>query len=272
MEMRDGMKENIDDVTFLIPIRIDSLERFENIIAIVNHIYNRFTTNIIILEADVDNNGLLKKKLPEEIKIVFIKDEDLTFHRTKYINNLVAHTSTPFIAVWDADVVVHPKQMLLAVESLRSNGHDFIFPYDGRFTDTGVIYRKIFLESDNINLLEENSSGMFRPYNNSACGGGFFANRDSYIKVGMENENFYGWGPEDGERLRRWRILDMRIGRVNGCMFHLFHPRGLNSTFKSEGDRIKLLNEYNRISAMSKSELEYEISTWIGERKNRLVY
>ena len=78
----------------------------------------------------------------------------------------------------------------------------------------------------------------------------------------MENEKFYGWGPEDGERLKRWKILEMRLMRVKGPMFHLFHPRGINSMFKSEQSRTELLGELERIGGMTKRELEQEISTW----------
>ena len=44
----------------------------------------------------------------------------------------------------------------------------------------------------------------------------------------MENEDFYGWGLEDGERHYRWLSFGYRIYRSEGCLFHLSHPRDQN--------------------------------------------
>lgn len=255
-------KITIKDVTFLFAVRIDSLERFENIKTVIEYIFTYFETNIIVLEADSKNSSLLKKYLPQQTNIIFVEDFDNTYHRTKYINILTRESSTPIIAVWDTDVVVNYKQILAAVLKLRDNSYDFAFPYDGRFVETGVDFRNQFINDQNIEPLERSTDNMFTPYTAIACGGGFLAVKKSYIEAGMENENFRSWGPEDGERVRRWRILNMRIIRVKGPMFHLFHPRGINSTFKSEQDRLLLINEFERISRMSKFELGIEIRTW----------
>jgi len=79
----------------------------------------------------------------------------------------------------------------------------------------------------------------------------------------MENENFIGWGQEDGERVCRWHKLNKRVIRLNGPLFHLNHPRGTNSKFLSENHRIKQINEYYRIETMSKNRLKQEISLWL---------
>lgn len=34
-----------------------------------------------------------------------------------------------------------------------------------------------------------------------SVGGAFLVNRKVYLKAGGENEHFYGWGPEDTERV-----------------------------------------------------------------------
>lgn len=265
------MKEkiNLQDVTFLIPLRIDSLERIENITAVTSFLLKNFKTNIFICEADKDNSGILKQCLNSEIKIFFVRDSRKSFHRTYYINELVRVCSTEFIAIWDADVVVDTTQITVCIDSLRKDVYDFIYPYDGAFMDTGVIYRRIFVDSLNFNVLRENSANMGMPYTDNFCGGGFFARREYYIKVGMENENFSSWGPEDGERLKRWRILQTRIGWVKGKMFHLYHSRGINSRFKSEKERKKLLTEADRIGNMSREELEKEIINWKNKINSR---
>ena len=57
------------------------------------------------------------------------------------------------------------------------------------------------------------------------------ANRQTYVDAGLENENFYGWGLEDGERYYRWLNLGYKVKRIPGPLFHLSHGRGINSTF-----------------------------------------
>jgi len=69
---------------------------------------------------------------------------------------------------------------------------------------------------------------MYAP---NPIGGAFFANLKCYKESGLENENFYGWGMQDGERFYRWRNMGYRIRRIPGPLFHLSHPRGQNSVF-----------------------------------------
>lgn len=254
---------DLKDVTFVIPLRIDSFERLENVVAVSGYLIKCFETNVIICEADHKNTGLLAKMVNPEIKTFFALDTKPSFHRTYYINELVRHVATPFVAVWDTDVLVDPVQIHMAVESLRKGTYDFVYPYDGRFVDTGVNYRRLFIDTFDIAVLKANSQHMLLPYSDTACGGGFLARRETYIKVGMENERFTSWGPEDGERLKRWRTLEMRIGWVKGEMFHLYHSRGKNSQFKSDTEKKKLIAEADRIGRMSKIEMEKEVSAWI---------
>jgi hypothetical protein len=93
-------------------------------------------------------------------------------------------------------------------------------------------------------------------------GGGFFANRNQYIESGIENLSFYGWGRQDGERVNRWQILNYRVKRIKGPIYHLSHGRGINSKFHSEMQRQIKKNELERLAMMSKDEMEKEIGSW----------
>lgn len=108
------MNDKIDltDITFLIPVRIDSIERVENIVCVTSYLLKYFKTNIIICEADAYNNGLIRANMNSDIVVYFVKDTNFSFHRTLYINELVRVTTTPFIAVWDTDVVINPQRRL----------------------------------------------------------------------------------------------------------------------------------------------------------------
>ena len=56
-----------------------------------------------------------------------------------------------------------------------------------------------------------------------------FFDRDSYIKGGMENENFRGSSPEDKERFYRFKKLGYDVCRLDDYVYHLEHSRGRNS-------------------------------------------
>ena len=82
-------------------------------------------------------------------------------------------------------------------------------------------------------------------YPPNPVGGAFFANREAYIKSGIEREQFYGWGMEDGERFSRWTIQQQTMDRVDGPLFHLSHARGVNSSISSMDSRIVKQRVFN---------------------------
>ncbi|WP_295119823.1 galactosyltransferase-related protein [uncultured Chitinophaga sp.] len=254
--------QDLTDVTFVIPLRIDSLERLENVVACTSYLLRFFNTHITILEAAPLPNRFLKYELDSRIKVMFTEDHDPIFHRTKLLNQLSQSVTTSLLAIWDSDVIADPKQITAAVELLRAGKADFVYPYNGVFADTGVAKRAEFIQTGDIALLMQDMVNMWLPYGVLACGGGFLANLTAYRNTGMENENFYGWGPEDGERVKRWKILEQHVLRITGPLFHLTHPRGVNSGDRTVEDHRAGIKEYLRICRMSKTALESEVNSW----------
>jgi predicted glycosyltransferase involved in capsule biosynthesis len=255
-------KVKIKDTTFLIPVRIDSVTRLENILLIINFLLSHFDTSIYILEAAPYNNQLLDKLLPANVSHTFIEDQDPVFHRTKYINHMVRACSTPYLSVWDADVLVSPRQIITSLAQLRENRADFVYPYDKHFLDTTPILRELYIQSQDFELLKKHVGKMTRMNLKESVGGAFLATKKAYIKTGIENEFFYGWGPEDIDRINRWKILGYAYKRIQGPLFHLTHERGQNSSFHSSKQADIKHTEILRIVAMSKRELKDEVNTW----------
>jgi predicted glycosyltransferase involved in capsule biosynthesis len=256
-------KIDLKDVTFIIPVRIDSLERLDNLVVVTDYILSHCNTHISVLEADHRNTGILKKLLNPDIEIFFEEDSLAVFHRTHYINELVKRANTRHVAVWDADVMVAMAQIESAVEILRNDAADMVIPYNGKFLNTGTGIRDAYFSSLDIALLYRNINDMQMLFGAGACGGGFFVNKNKYCMAGMENEYFFGWGVEDGERVRRFEIMGLKILKVNsGPMFHFTHPRKINSNFRSAKAKEDSLKEYLRITSMTREELQNEISMW----------
>jgi hypothetical protein len=100
------MKTNLTDVTFLFLIRLDSIQRLENILIVIEKLNNYFYTNINVCESASYNNGILKKMLNTKTNYLFVEDKDPVLHKTKYFNQMTQCVKTPFLAIWDADIVI----------------------------------------------------------------------------------------------------------------------------------------------------------------------
>ena len=247
-------KIDLQDVSFLFLIKLDSVVRLENLLVSLGFIIRNFNTNIKVFHVGCYDNGFIKKLLPKKVEYKFIKDEDNVFYRTKYINMMVMETKTPIFGVWDADVIIPRNQIILSVEDIR-NGFDVSYPYDGHFYDTSKIIRDYYIVNRNIELLTGNVGKMRMIYGNDMKGGAFLSRRESYIKSGMENENFYGWGPEDFERYSRWINLGYRISRISGNLYHLTHSRGENSKYRSQQQIFATNKEYMKTKCSARNEI-----------------
>ena len=249
-------KERIDakDVTFVIPVRIDSKSRMENLVLCTKLLHHHFDTNITILEADTR-----EKVFPDErmkIDKIFIEDFDAVFHRTQYINIMIEKAHTPYIGVWDADALISPLQLEGALQKLRADEADFVLPYDGRFFHVPPETKEALKMSFEIDLLPENTDGMSLMNGNRSEGGAFLVDKRSYEQAGLENERFYGWGPEDKERIKRMEILGYKIAKTKGPLFHLPHKRGRNSWYGSPKIEIENRMEVVKICSMSTAQLK----------------
>lgn len=267
------MKTNLRDTTFILPIRIDSIIRLENLLLTLDNIESNFDTTIILIEASYYKNQIVESLIGKNVDYIFIEDKDPIFHRTKHINSVCSQIETPIIGIWDADVIIRPMQVIEAIEQLRMQACDVAYPYDGNFFDTSYILRRRFFQNRDITFLDKNISKMQSLYssedNADAVGGAFLVASDKYKYAGGENEFFYGWGPEDGERYCRWTTLEFKIYRSKGCLFHLSHPRDINGG-KGIPDITKEQNYklLKYVSDLSKRELErfIEKNHWVNTK------
>lgn len=224
---------NLKDITFIIPVHCDSIIRLENTISIISFLSKYFDSNIFVLEISDRNNQLLSILLSNKIRYYFLEEHDNIFHKTRYINILSKMVKTPYLAIWDADVIAAPDQVIDAIKKLRKNEADMAFPYDGRFLECSEIIRSLYLERGNIQILSDFSNLMDLPYGTSQKGGAVFLNLEKFFESGMANEDFYGWGNEDYELYHRFESLGFKTYNSKGPLYHLTHPRDYNGKFRS---------------------------------------
>lgn len=238
---------DLSDLTILMTVQVDSVERLENLLATSQFLVDHLQTNVWVEEYAPYCNGLVESLLDKNIRYTFIADDDPIFYRTKYLNRLSRTVKTNYISVWDADVLFPIKQIIQAYELLRNGKADFVYPYNRQFLDTSPILRKLFLQGMKVEILEQAASKMKPMYLPSPIGGAFLARHRCYLNAGLENENFYGWGMEDNERYYRWKDCGYQVEFIPGPLFHLTHGRGINSRFHNP-DQVFIKNkEFARV-------------------------
>lgn len=252
------LKIDLSDLTFCIPVRIDSNDRLENLELIVDYLKHHFETKIIVYEDDTVSK-LVGTGLPEKVdKFIFKENTSGKFHRTKILNDCFKLADTKFVANYDTDVLFVPGAYVAAIDRLRKGLCDFIFPYDGKFREVSRDKIPQIREKMNVDWVDIKDTNWIH---DSSVGGAIFCNKESYKKSGYENENFLQWGFEDNERIHRWVTLGMKIERTSNWLVHLEHFRSTNSSPHNESYQNNQM-EFINVSRMDRENLKRYIGSW----------
>lgn len=259
--MEKKNKINLRNITFCIPIRIESSYRMRNLETLLKYLAQYFETNYIILEAD--DKPHFKNTLDiQNLKYFFVKDGDIIFHRTKYINQMIHLAHTPLAAIWDTDAIAPVEQIEKAYARLYSGESTIVYPFSGTFIALNELVSLHFHKSLDINYITISQFPCSFFYGFYSVGGAYMINIDKYLNAGGENEFFYGWGPEDAERNARIQILGVGVERIEGVLYHLYHTRGINSRDSNQDNVTNNKKEFCKICGMSKMELCEYIKSW----------
>ena len=225
---------------------------------------SKFDTNILIKEVNsepvFENEALpqIKEFIGDisNISYYFEKESDNTFfHKTRYFNELLSKCDTDVVSAYDIDVLL-PVSSYLESEKMCKGEYDLVYPFGFGTQENQVKWQKKVFASDELvsHFLNENFDfSIFE----SSCqkdraqwGHAQFFKRESYIKGGMENENFKAWGPEDEEKHYRFPKLGYNIGRIFDWVYHLEHSRGDDSerTNIYFHDNLKLMEDIRGLS------------------------
>lgn len=248
------MKTNLNDVSFLIALKVDSEDRIQNLDLTISYLTHFFDTEIIICEQGP--KPILKNRY-DNCRYIFHEIDEF-FNRQKGVNIAARQSNKPFIAHYDADILLEPEQIVKTIEALRSKEVELVLPYDGYFYDVPKRFHSHIAETMSFRGFTTRDCELFTV---RGVGGVVFFDREVFWKNGGANENFKGLGYEDNEIFDRFRILKTKMARVNKPLFHLNHVRKETSynynPFVKDNER-----EYVRIVSMSYEQLKNEISTW----------
>jgi hypothetical protein len=252
----EGKRINLQNLTFIIPVKFDHRDRIQNFEISTAMIRENFVAPIYV--GEIAKVGTFFNKNCD----VYTEFKMHNFHRTKMINDMVKKISTPFFVNYDCDVLLAPMQIMEAVRKLQQ-GSDMVSPYDWRFSRVPRAWEPALKKNTDVGIFSghRNSFIGFREGDKESWGGAIFFNKESFIKGGMENENFISFGPEDSERLQRFSKLGFSVCRVRGPLYHLDHFKGIDSG-KTHAFFQKNKAEFKKILALSAEDLRKYVDSW----------
>lgn len=259
---------DLKNTTFIIPLKIDSNDRKNNLYINLNYLNFHFKTNVIIYEQGYfiyENEIEMREKFPNlNFKFLFdLEKNNPVFHRTKYLNAMLDIVETPVVCNYDVDVIFDKDVYKKCQDLILSNELDMIFPYGQGYFQIEVTKEasiNSFLEQPLIfNILKNQKNNPCNPpliLKYAQYGHAIFFNTCSYRQAGGENENFISWGPEDQERYYRFKKLNYKLSWMSNNVYHFDHERGIDSGYSNPYitsndnlfERLKNMNQSEFIS------------------------
>lgn len=259
-------KYDLTDCSIIIPIEMDCKERLEHLHYQFVY-FPRFFNNYELIVVEYGNERKIKSQDCLGIQYIFIKGEE-PFSLSKLSNLGVSLVKNQFFYKCDTDVMIDPKALFLALETLKKHSDQaFVLPYNGVSFTISDPLRQQLMESFAFNRLplvkpeeaqqfqfpclslkNKNSKGLIHLFNTAL-----------FKSVGGYNEEFVGWGFEDDEVVDRFSKLGYPPLLLEGYnVFHLNHPR--KKVKKELMEKNFLLA--NALKKFSPEELKEYIKTW----------
>jgi hypothetical protein len=232
--------ENLKNCTFMIPVRIEHQDRYNNAKSVLGFLNHHFQTNVIIYEVSENGeskldflDGLKNLNVDHTVKLLPITE---SFHRTRYLNIMLDKVKTPVVVNYDIDVFLPPQSYLTCRDRIINGEVDVYYPYSFGASQYQVLpsvnrtqFNLDFSPQSILSDLRNHSPGGIRRYY-SEYGHCIFFNTDVYREFGGENEEFISYGPEDKERGIRFKAFTDKVEWLDDVVFHFEHHRGNDSS------------------------------------------
>lgn len=271
----------MNNLTFLMPCRIESEDRLKNVITSISYITHYFPQCPIIVKENDSQSVFQDQALPviqqifgvtpKNLHHIFEQSNNQFFYKTRILNDLLLESKTEFVYNYDVDVVYPISSYVTAYNMINQGGYDAVYPYGCGVYQWAVDYPislfEKFIQSEfDLSVLQPNCK--LQP---SVMGWGQMIKRKVYIDSYMWNENFISWGAEDCEYYYRLQALGYNVGRVNDVVYHFDHERTFNSHYHNPKfmDNHKL---WQVIRTLNKDAIirYYEEQNYVDERRKQL--
>lgn len=263
-----------DDLTFIVPIKIDSDVRIINFFYSMMYLKNTHNFKIIVKEVDKTSKlkDVLKKINNPNLLHIFEEQNTSYFHRTKYLNDMIELSNSKIICNFDCDILLQKKNIDKSL-NLFNNGVDVVYPYNLGHYQLRIFNHEEFKLNGFNNFLNSFNTGNIKTEKwTSAFGHSVMLKKDVYINGFGENEEFKSYGPEDFERFYRFNTLNYNVKHLNCSddeyyILHMEHPRG-NDSSESNSYFNYNNNLWNKLKELNKENLikEYNSFKYIADR------
>jgi predicted glycosyltransferase involved in capsule biosynthesis len=247
---------DLTKTTLIIPLYIESEDRYNNAVSVLGFLNHHFKTNVIIHEIINGESRLPKLDDYNNLNITYLSEpyNQGIYHRTRQLNEMLNIVETPVVVNYDIDVLLPVESYLKAQNLILDGKHDVVYPYGESNNGQVRIFQKFnrnqFDKNFDLGLLGADDYDLW----SSKCGHCIFLDTEKYISCGGENEEFIAYGPEDSERYERFYKVGYNVGRIKSIVYHFEHSRTpLSSNQNKYFKRNKEL--YDILSRMSKNEI-----------------
>lgn len=170
--------------------------------------------------------GFYEKMLPD-VEICIGVSNEKPFSKAKAVNEAVKKSKGDILVITDADIFYDPLLLERCIKELES--HPWIIPYNEILN----IHRKStsdLLEVEPQWPIPINVETRQRTHGPRLRGGVNIVPRKHFEAVGGFDERFVGWGAEDDAFAATLKHLCGRYKRMDGTIYHLWHPH--NNSYK----------------------------------------
>lgn len=227
------MKHDLQGLTFLFHVRLDTKERALNVEIITNY-YKHTCTNYKCIFIEDDE----KQKLPSVIEFtendtyIYTKSCD-AWNKCASFNKGILLAKSEILAFHDLDAIIPIEQLTDTINQLKENKNaGLVYPYNGLFLCVSKEIKYNFAKTLDVNDITKYwPSNLAINYNDgnilvgahNSVGGCVLGRRDNIINANGYNPNFKGWGYEDNEFPKRVHIMGYTVSRLTDAKAALWH-------------------------------------------------
>lgn len=261
-------------LTFILPVRIDNEDRWNNLLTCLYYLTQNYPDSEIILIED----ALISKceSISHDYKIIYLFIEnDGNFSKSNAINSGIKISTKKFLVVYDIDILILKSQIVKAVKILEKGKKFIILPHNSIFVNVSGKLKVELMKDLDLKSIPR-FSNLFINSNNkeiSLCShpsGVVIFSKDLLLKLGGYNKVMISYGWEDVEILKRAAKLGIFYYRFfSGNIIHLDHARGIDSVQNGYYNTNK--EEFLNVDSMNTNKLLEYIKNKLVLDKNNVI-
>jgi glycosyltransferase involved in cell wall biosynthesis len=248
------------ELSFVIPIRIDTPDRLENCGAILKFLTTQFpAAEIQLVEQDRETQTAgLRASFPQVVWHFSANDKQ--FSRAAAINTGLINASRPYVCAYDTDILIDPEALRRSVALIRAGHWPIVIPFNLIFVELrGERRKKMIADLDisNLGRIRNLADVPRHPEIDSRVLSGaiMVCDRDLAVMEGGYNRKMVSYGWEDIEFFKRFEKLGCYSYMLSGFnLIHLDHRRGPDSRINEMYEVNQ--REFEHVLGMSVMELQ----------------